>query len=451
MPQKRSRTRTVSVPEPFSELFEKAEQSVSEYFKSLSMDPTRGTIEINGQRYVLVRASALSLEFLESIQRFYADRGTEEAMLIGKNMLFDMAHMIGMQDAKNFHEKMNLHDPIAKLSAGPVHFAHTGWAFVDILEESKPSPDKNYFLKYHHPYSFEADSWLRAGKKSDQPVCVMNAGYSSGWCEASFGISLTAVEINCKAKGDEHCTFIMAPPDQIGKYVKKEKLLQKKIKPKIPFFLERKKIEEQVKRSLVEKEVLLKEIHHRVKNNLQIISSLLNLQSHTVKDKKTKSQFNESIRRIRSIAVVHELLYKSADLMHISMHDYFESLVSEISSNFSPGGKKVSIHTDVNIKDDALELDKAIPCGLILNELLTNALKHAFRGKKSGKINVSIHHEKNEFVLCVKDNGVGINVTSFIKTDRSLGSQLVQSLVEQLDGKLEIKSNKGTYFEIRFR
>lgn len=450
MADKKSKTKTVSVPEAFSGLFEKAEETVGEYFKSLTMDPTKGTIEINGQRYVLVRASALSLEFLESIQRFYADRGQEEAMLIGKNMLFDMAHLIGLQDAKNFHQKMNLQDPISKLSAGPVHFAYTGWAFVDILEESKPSPDKNYFLKYHHPYSFEAASWISAGKKSDQPVCVMNAGYSSGWCEASFGISLTAVEISCKAKGDEHCTFIMAPPDQIDKYVKKEKILNKKIKPKIPLFLERKKIEEKMKRSLVEKEMLLKEIHHRVKNNLQIISSLLNLQSHTISDKKTKTKFTESIRRIRSIAVVHELLYKSTDLMHISIKDYFESLVSEISANFTPGDKKIDITTEVHVKDDALELDKAIPCGLILNELLTNSLKHAFRGKKRGKITVTFDKEKNDFVLSVKDNGIGINVQNFIRNDRSLGSQLVQSLVDQLDGKMEIKNNKGTLFVIRF-
>ncbi|RYD82397.1 MAG: hypothetical protein EOP53_03850 [Sphingobacteriales bacterium] len=108
---------TVSVPEALRPLFDVAEKTVNEYFRHLKMDPTKGTIEINDQRYVLVRASALSKDFLETIQKLYADRGEAEAMSIGKNFLFDIAHVIGMNDARNFHEKMNLTDPIAKLSA----------------------------------------------------------------------------------------------------------------------------------------------------------------------------------------------------------------------------------------------------------------------------------------------------------------------------------------------
>ena len=160
-------------------------------------------------------------DFLNTIKNLYADRGEDKALLFGKNFLFDIAHVIGMNDAKNFHAKMGLTDPIAKLSAGPVHFAYSGWAFVDILPESSPSQDENYFLTYHHPFSFEADSWIKAGKKSDFPVCIMNAGYSSGWCEESFGISLTAVEIACKAKGDDNCTFIMAPPHKIEEHIER--------------------------------------------------------------------------------------------------------------------------------------------------------------------------------------------------------------------------------------
>ena len=200
---------TVSVPDKFRPLFDQAEKTVGEYFSNLKMDPTHGTIEINDQRYVLVRASALSYDFLSTIKQLYADRGNKEAMAIGKNFLFDIAHVIGINDAKNFHSKMHLVDPIAKLSAGPIHFAYSGWAFVDILPESKPSPDDDYYLIYNHPFSFEADSWIRSGKKANTAVCIMNAGYSSGWCEQSFGIPLTAVEITCKAKGDENCTFIM--------------------------------------------------------------------------------------------------------------------------------------------------------------------------------------------------------------------------------------------------
>ena len=102
---------------------------------------------------------------------------------------------MGLSDARDFAERMNLEDPIAKLSAGPIHFAHAGWAFVDISAESQPSPDENFYLLYDHPYSFECDSWLSEGKRTNFPVCVMNAGYSSGWCEASFGLPLVSAEI----------------------------------------------------------------------------------------------------------------------------------------------------------------------------------------------------------------------------------------------------------------
>ncbi|TDH28587.1 hypothetical protein EXU57_00475 [Segetibacter sp. 3557_3] len=170
----------VVVPKELRPHFDAAEQTVGEYFKHLKMDPTKGTIEINDQRYILVRASALSKDFLDTVQNLYADRGEQAALAIGKNFLFDIAHVIGMNDAKNFHSKMNLSDPIARLSAGPVLFAHTGWAFVDISGESNPEPNENFVLFYTHPYSFEADSWVRSGKRSDTPVCIMNAGYSSG-------------------------------------------------------------------------------------------------------------------------------------------------------------------------------------------------------------------------------------------------------------------------------
>jgi hypothetical protein len=184
------------VPKEMQPLFDKAQKIVGDYFSDLYHDPEKGTIEIQDQRYVLVRASALSYDFLNTIQKLYADRGEEEATSIGRNFLFDIAHVIGLEDAKNFNKKMKLKDPISKLSAGPVHFAYSGWAFVDILPESKPSPDENFYLKYNHPYSFEADSWIKSKEKTDFPVCSMNAGYSSGWCEQSYGIELTSVEIS---------------------------------------------------------------------------------------------------------------------------------------------------------------------------------------------------------------------------------------------------------------
>ena len=118
-------------------------------------------------RHMLVRALSMSVEFFEMIQRLYSDKGEVEARSVARSLLFDIAHAMGLSDARDFAERMHLEDPIAKLSAGPIHFAHAGWAFVDISAESKPSPDENFYLLYDHPYSFECDSWLSEGKHTD--------------------------------------------------------------------------------------------------------------------------------------------------------------------------------------------------------------------------------------------------------------------------------------------
>jgi two-component system sensor histidine kinase/response regulator len=245
---------TVKVPKEIEPLFQKAQEYVGKYFKEKSEDPSKGTIEIFDQRYILIRAASMSVDFFETVKNLYQDKGEEEALNVARSLLFDIAHAIGKADAKNFHKRMHLKDPIEKLSAGPVHFSHSGWAFVDIFPESKPSPDENYFLIYDHPFSFESDAWLKAGKKSDFPVCVMNAGYSSGWCEESFGVTLVASEITCRAKGDDACRFIMAHPSKIEghikDYLKREPELAKRVtKYEIPGFFKRKHMEEALRRA----------------------------------------------------------------------------------------------------------------------------------------------------------------------------------------------------------
>lgn len=441
---------TVKVPSEFKPIFNSSQKIVGNYFKNLNCNPSKGTIEINNERYVLVRASALSHEFLNSIKNLYQDRGEEEALNIGKNILFDIAHVIGNEDALNFHKKMHLKDPISKLSAGPVHFAYTGWAFVEILPESKPSPDENFFLKYNHPFSFEADSWLKTNKKSSTPVCIMNSGYSSGWCEASFGIPLTSVEISCRAKGDKHCTFIMAPPDKIDTYIQGH--TTKKHTISIPTFLERKKIEEKLKASLTEKEFLIKEIHHRVKNNLQIISSLLNLQANTIENKNAKEKYRESIGRVKSMALIHELLYQTKNLSNIKASEYLSELVKYISETYNIDKEiKVELYVDPKLK--RVDMNRAITCGLIINELLSNAFKYAFGDKKTGKIKVDfkiLANHSHSFQLSVRDNGVGISNKIDFKNPKTLGLQLVNSLVDQLDGKLIVQNKKGSDFSIQF-
>ena len=245
---------TVNVPEQFRPLFEKAQEYVSRYFSLKEEDPTKGTIEIFGERYILVRAASMSVDFFDTMMSLYRSEGKEEAINIARSFLFDIAHTVGKMDARNFHKKMNLDDPIEKLSAGPIHFSHSGWAFVDIFPESSPSPDENYCLVYDHPFSFESDAWLRADRMVTFPVCVMNAGYSSGWCEESFGVSLVASEIMCKAKGDQACRFVMAHPSRIEQYIKDylkktPDIATKVTSYQIPGLFERKWMEEKLRES----------------------------------------------------------------------------------------------------------------------------------------------------------------------------------------------------------
>jgi PAS domain S-box-containing protein len=258
--------RTVKVPAAFAPAFEAAQAYVSRYFEARESDPEKGTISISGERYILVRAASMSVEFFDLVRSLYADKGEDEARNVASNLLFDTAHAIGKADALTFHEKMGVKDPIERLSAGPIHFAFAGWAFVDILPDSKPSPDEDFFLVYDHPFSFESHAWLDKKRKSQTPVCIMNAGYSSGWCEESFGVPLVAVEIECLAAGDQRCRFVMAPPSRIEEHLKR--LLAddaggppvRSGSQSVPEFFQRKRMEDELRRS---HESLESRVHER--------------------------------------------------------------------------------------------------------------------------------------------------------------------------------------------
>ena len=251
--------RTVRVPAEMQPLFEQAEAVVSEYFHDQHARPDEGTIEIFGERYLLVRGASLSVEFFALARDLLGEGRQREADDFARNLLYDLAHAIGKADAKDFHAKMGLEEPIARLSAGPVHFAHTGWASVDISPESVPAAGEDFYLLYDHPYSFESDAWRRAGKHAEFPVCTMNAGYSSGWCSESFGLPLIAAEILCRGRGDDTCRFIMAPPDQIERHVQRYVTAQPDLAPydaagKIPEFFSRKRLEDELRQAKEELE-----------------------------------------------------------------------------------------------------------------------------------------------------------------------------------------------------
>lgn len=211
---------------------------------------------------------------------------------------------------------------------------------------------------------------------------------------------------------------------------------------------ERLSAEVKLTESLNEKEILLKEIHHRVKNNLQIISSLLSLQSSYIVDEVALSNFQESQARVRSMALIHEKLYQSDDLTLIDFADYLESLVSELSRSYRLNPMNVSI--DLGIGDVMLDVDTAVPCGLIVNELVTNSLKYAFPNDKKGTIQVDFASEENQSTLVVKDDGIGIPENFDWRNTESLGMQLVNTLASQLGGSLELSDSPGTEFRVTF-
>jgi len=202
--------------------------------------------------------------------------------------------------------------------------------------------------------------------------------------------------------------------------------------------------------SLREKELLLKEIHHRVKNNLQIIISLLKLQSDYVKDKDITDILKDSQDRIKTMSLVHEKLYQSKDLTNIDLNDYIKHLMIGLFRSYGVDPNKITFH--INIEILPLEIDMAIPCGLIINELVSNSLKHAFPEDGKGEMKVILHKDHGETVLVVSDNGAGIPEHIDFRNTESLGLRLVTILAEdQLRGNISLNRAKGTEFCIKFK
>ena len=210
---------------------------------------------------------------------------------------------------------------------------------------------------------------------------------------------------------------------------------------------ERRNADDLVLRSLKEKEVLLKEIHHRVKNNMQVIYSLLNLQAKGIEDAVIRAMFEEARNRVHSMALIHEKLYKSADLAHIDFKEYLTSLLYRIADTY----KRKDVVFSVEMEPLALDVNVGIPCGLIVNELVSNSLKHAFPDGKKGTIRVGINKNGNgSNVLVVADNGVSIPETVDFRNTTSLGLQLVTVLSGQINGTISLSKAEGTEFIITF-
>jgi two-component sensor histidine kinase len=204
--------------------------------------------------------------------------------------------------------------------------------------------------------------------------------------------------------------------------------------------------------SLHEKEVLLKEIHHRVKNNLQVISSLLSLQSENITDSYSLEKFKESQNRVRSMALVHEKLYESKDFSKISFSEYIEAFIEAVNRSYNISEGRVKLHVNTDIGKSYFDLNIAIPCALILNELVSNAFKYAFPNQREGNLYLNFNRSnEDDYLIEVRDDGIGIPSDIDTKTTSSLGLQLVDMLIEQINGTVNVKSENGTTFTIRFK
>ncbi len=396
---------TVSVPDDFHHVFLNAQNYVRNYFSTFQRDPKKGLIKYSGERYILVRAASMSKEFFDMMALLYKDRGEKEARNLSFNFLFDIAHSIGKADAKSFFLKMKVSDPIEKLSAGPVHFAYTGWASVKIHPLSNPVPDENFYLIYDHPYSFEAQAWLDKKEKTDFPVCVMNAGYSSGWCEESFGVSLVTAEIECRAKGDRHCRFIMAHPSKIknyiSKYSKKAYIKYEHYKKiDIPEFFKRKRLQDELRKHKAHLEELVqKRTYKLTKTNRQLeeanIALKVLLKQMKQKEKNDKESFLTNIKQ--SIMPYLKQLEETnvskgqqvlLDRLEKNINQITSPLISRLSSNYL-NLTPMEIKVATLVKDGVVNKEIAQILNVSLNTITSHRYKIRTKlGLKNKNINL---------------------------------------------------------------
>ncbi len=221
------------------------------------------------------------------------------------------------------------------------------------------------------------------------------------------------------------------------------------LQSRVHVLLQTRRLSVQVNQLLKDKEMLMKEIHHRVKNNLMIISSLLSLQSKYIKDEDARGIFKESQNRAKSMALIHERLYRSSDLKSIDFPDYLRSLTRDLFDTYLTERGRVRLEMDVD--NVMMDVNNAVPLGLIINEMVTNSLKYAFPGDNEGIIGIKFHKEGDEYILMVSDDGVGIPDDFEVEKSDSLGMLLINSLTSQIQGELELKRHPGTTFIIKFK
>jgi len=325
-------------------------------------------------------------------------------------------------------------------------------------------------VRMHGMDGFEAASLIRAREKSAQIPIIFLTAFGENETIAFKGYSLGAVDFLVKPIAPEILKsklavfvdlhrknkilmlqerMLRSSHDELELRVKERTKQLYEVNEELRSeIVERTRAEDALKESLHEKEILLKEIHHRVKNNLQIISSLLNLQGHYITDKRSMELFEESQARIKSIALVHELLYNKGDLAQMNFHEYLENLLGNLFRTYATSEM---IRFEINADPVDLSLDTAIHCGLIITELATNSLKYGFRNRDQGLVTISMRASGDELILSVEDDGVGLPDDFDYRSTNSLGLQLVTTLADQIEAKVDLIRDHGTCFKLTFR
>ena len=494
-----SSAHVVRVPEAVQPLFAQAEIAMRDLFSRIDIDPARAMIAIGEERYLLIRASAFAIDFLDTLVELYADRGEREALAIARSFLFDIAHTIGLHDARSIHEKLGgSQGALERLSGGPVHFAYTGWSLVEIHASSHPVADENFCLVYEHRYSFEAASFVRAGRVSDGPVCIMGAGYSSGWCQASFGVPLTAVEVKCKARGDDACIFVMAPPDRIAERIREHfGTIHQELAGRgfdIPTYFERKRAEEEMRHSLVrlkeaQEELVRKErlatvgllvsgVAHEVNTPLGVAitatgvltEELTKLREKFDANELTKSDLRSFFERAgqAEVMVRANLDRTAAEIMkfkRVSVDHTTEeqrridvaAYLRETLDSLRPLTRKASLEITITSEGDLECVTYPGAIAQIVTNFVTNSVMHGARGDGSSlKVEVHVSRRADEVTIAYRDYGQGMPehvrakaFQPFFTTQRGaggsgLGLHIVQSLVSDvLHGRISLDSTPG--------
>jgi PAS domain S-box-containing protein len=312
----------------------------------------------------------------------------------------------------------------------------------DAMDECSVSESPIHFPIY------DAGIWGECVRKR-KPITVNNYNnsnlYKKGYPEGHVPIKRF---IGIPIFDNDKIVVVAAAANKEENYGSEDEISFKSLLNDMWRLVQRKNDEKEIKKALNEKEMLLKEIHHRVKNNLMVISSLLNLQSRYIKDKEALGIFKESQSRARSMALIHERLYQSTDLKRINFADYIRALAIDLFHTYTSDERRLKLTMDVD--DLMLDINTTVPLGMILNELVSNCLKHAFPDDMAGEIKIDFHKMDGEYLLEVNDDGKGFPEDLDFENTQSLGLQIVNSLINQLEGKIELDRSHGTKFTIKF-